>query len=429
MQHLIAGLLLFNMYFGQLFPDIVGWGAFAVGFYLALLVLVPAVARRSDRVLSEAVGRQWLVFLVIVIVSIVYSTNALVAASFVLVAVLVLTLLSSVADSWTVPFLRVVVSYGLVHVSATIVFYLVPPLYGMTLGARFDTGPSPVGYVSGLAANYTHNAMYCGLTFLVVAAWAMSAKAIWHRNVAIVMSALSLFSVFLTTKRAHLAFVILAIVVVFTSSRIKGRFFKIAVAALTGYIVLRVSAGFIPGIATSLERLEGTFSTNDVQELTSGRTLLWQNAIDGWLDRPLFGHGWASYHFVWPGGHLESIHSHNAVLNALYETGVVGTVVMLTATLGSLILTFRIVSTLGSGASPRTLLIVRSSYGIQIFMLAHAYTSEELFRNPYSYTGYLLAIALLIAVRTDRVQSATRGGDRGFGADGGPAVKKGMGIT
>ncbi|NUL59904.1 O-antigen ligase family protein [Brevibacterium luteolum] len=402
MRYLIAALLLFNMYFGQLFPDVVGWGTFAAGAYLSALLLIPLVARRSRRILSEAVSRVWLLFAVLVAVTIAYSSNSLVAASFVLLTVLVLVLLSAVSDAWVVPFLRVLVLYGMVHVVATIVFYLIPPLYSMTLGDRFNTGPSPVGYVSGLAANYTHNAMYCALAFLVLASWAMSEKRLSRRNVALVLAVVALFAVFLTTKRAHLAFAVLAIVVVFTSSQVRGRYFKVAVALFTGYLVLRIAAGFVPGIASSLERIEGTFATDDVQQLTSGRTLLWDYAIDGWRDKPVFGHGWASYHFVWPGGRLESIHSHNAILNAMYETGIVGTLVMLSATLVSLYLAFRSVSKLGPEASVRELSITRSSFAIQIFMLSHAYTSEELFRNPYSYTGYLLAIAVLISVRVNR---------------------------
>lgn len=405
--YIAFGLLFFEMFFGALFPAVVGAAAFAVGAYLLVIRSFFEISNRSLR--FDGPGYLWIVFAVVALITHIAALGVPSAATLVFVTTIGLALVSSMTTRWFKPALAVVFAFSSVHAFATLFFYLVPSAFGVFRAVFYSQNTSATGYTSALAENYTQNAMFCSIALLMASARFMSSTAARSRLGMFVYALVCFSAVVLTTKRAHLVFAVIAIVLVFASSNVRGRFFKIAVGGAVGVIAVVVGARFIPGLDMALDRVMGTFQTNDLREATSGRTLIWDYAYRGFLERPVFGHGWGSFSFTWPGGTLVSVHSHNAILNAFYELGVVGGVFVIIVTIVMLVTSLRLVGQLGESAPPVLRTAAYFALHVQYYQLMHAYTSEELFRHPYSFMPYLLSVGIIFALRrfvTERDRNA-----------------------
>ena len=63
----------------------------------------------------------------------------------------------------------------------------------------------------------------------------------------------------------------------------------------------------------------------DIDKLGNGRLALWNLAIEGFIDEPIWGNGWGSYKDIAPkSGNTRATNAHNVYLQLLCETGVVG---------------------------------------------------------------------------------------------------------
>lgn len=395
---LAFSLLLFNVFFGQLVPNSIAAAAFASGTYLLGLSFIYAARNSKSGSLASPLTSIWLIFSILIFVSYLVTATQIIIAVLVLFVTLALLVASAVSTGWIVPCLRVLLIYSMIHVFATIAFYLAPGLYDVVVGSRFEGGITEVGYVSGLAHNFTHNAMYCSIAFLLAGSKALVASNRPRLYVAVGLAFVALVAVFLTTKRAHLIFAIVALCVVLVYTSMRGKYLKLALGGIGGLFAVRIAAGYMPGIAASIDRFENTFDSGSLQAATSGRTLVWEFAINGWSDRPWLGNGWASYVYIWPDGKQRSIHSHNAILNALYEVGVVGAVLLIVATLVSFVVTVKLILRIRATSVDSFRFPLYFALGMQTFSLLHAYTSEELLRNFYSFVPYLLAVSIAVAV-------------------------------
>lgn len=399
MTYFIFAVLFFDIFFGQFFPPFVGNTALALGFYLAALSV--AVSKTNSRPLPLL----WLWWLLLAL----FATVSGLATSgpdgiqnpLVILAAVVLVAFGRNSLRWHNPALTVLFAYSLVHVAATLILYILPSLYGAFLSSRLGPIRSDVGgdFRSGLTTHYSLNAFLCLLAFFVAVALLMSTKQRHNRAILIVLAALAMIAVLLTTKRAHFIFGVAAVLIALTSRNVRGRLFKVTALAVTSMLGLFVAAQFSPGIAAAVDRITGTLDTQDLSEITSGRTLLWDFALQGWRDEMAFGNGWGSYLYVWPAGTQTSYHAHNALLNLLYESGAVGLLLALAATLTSVTMAFRVTYRFPStGLEPRLGSVAFFGLTMQVFMILYAFTSGELLTAPYTYLPYLLAVGVSLAL-------------------------------
>ena len=204
-------------------------------------------------------------------------------------------------------------------------------------------------------------------------------------------------------KRQNLVFGALTVLVVYAASGNRGKSFKIALAFIVILIALELAISFIPGVEASFDRLFDTFESDDVSESTNGRTFIWEAAIKGWGNSPLFGHGWGV--FTYQFSLNNTVHAaHNELLNLLYEAGIVGAFITTACVLFSLIATwvsFRRV--IRSDALAASGLPYRAALGIslliQTYMVMTGYSIGSLFSSPSSFMPYFLAVAIAIACR------------------------------
>ena len=125
---------------------------------------------------------------------------------------------------------------------------------------------------------------------------------------------------------------------------------------------------------------------------------MWDFAYSGFLKAPLLGHGWTSYCYRWPDGVTVTLMAHNELLNLLYESGVMGTAMVLIGCISSIYLTFKTIPLTDSAGSQAYL---RLSLCIQVFFLTYAFTSGALFTTSSNVLTYFFAIAVMTSIRWD----------------------------
>ncbi|MEE9454557.1 MAG: O-antigen ligase family protein [Paracoccaceae bacterium] len=79
-----------------------------------------------------------------------------------------------------------------------------------------------------------------------------------------------------------------------------------------------------------LSRIDRTFNSTSLNEITSSRLTIWSDAYEIFLARPFFGHGASQYKFLTTHADLNvHEHTHNILLELLISFGVVGTIALL----------------------------------------------------------------------------------------------------
>lgn len=73
------------------------------------------------------------------------------------------------------------------------------------------------------------------------------------------------------------------------------------------------------------ERLNIYKSEIDIDKFGNGRIVLWNLALEGFAEKPIFGHGWRAFKDIAPSsGNIHATNAHNIYLQLLCETGIVG---------------------------------------------------------------------------------------------------------
>ena len=334
---------------------------------------------------------------------------------------------------WVAWAFRVLVAMCLIHAAATILFYAVPGLYESLISPRFFTDSvRPLDYRSGLTSNRAYNATYCAVGFLITSAVALTrARSGVLRAAA--LPAVFLFALLLADKRAHLLYSVLALVLMalaFNSRRVRVRSL---VAGLAGVVIIAGVASVSTGVADSLARLTGTLDAADPEAALSGRPLLWRAALAGWAEHPVFGWGWGSFTFTWPGSTTVSVIAHNQLLNSAYEGGIVGLVLVVAATVGSwaFVLHRTREAVRGDGAHHERAPLLAICLALQTYFLLYSFTGGELLSKPYSFVIYLLSVGAAFSLSPPRAgteavpgaveRTATRAGAAALKSDRGVA--------
>lgn len=316
----------------------------------------------------------------------------------------VLMLMSARSADWILPTLQTVTVMLLPFAIGTIVLYFVPDLFAPVKSALFPDSYFATGYQSGLTTHYSYNGTYNIVGFLIsFGSFLFLDKTNKRNRIWIIAVLIFVFALMLIGKRQNLVFGALTVLVVYAASGNRGKSFKIALAFIVILIALELAISFIPGVEASFDRLFDTFESDDVSESTNGRTFIWEAAIKGWGNSPLFGHGWGV--FTYQFSLNNTVHAaHNELLNLLYEAGIVGAFITTACVLFSLIATwvaFRRV--IRSDALAASGLPYRAALGIslliQTYMVMTGYSIGSLFSSPSSFMPYFLAVTIAIACR------------------------------
>ncbi len=138
-----------------------------------------------------------------------------------------------------------------------------------------------------------------------------------------------------------------------------------------------------------LEDMEGSnegMGDLDMEKLGNGRVALWKLAVRGFLEKPVFGHGWRYFKQLAPlSGSTNVSNAHNVYLQLLCETGVVGFAIVGTIFVWLLVL---IVQKLASAGE-------KWYYLLGLYMLV-AMMVQGLMDNSLYYTYWMQTLQLML---------------------------------
>ena len=332
----------------------------------------------------------WLFAGIYILLCSVLSISADSFSSMALALVIFISLLTVRGVSWIEPAVYSIAALLVVFPLVTVVTYttIFKPLF---LAAQ----PMAVDYRAGLTSHYSVNGSLCAFAFIFYSCLSLFGPSNKHKVLFRILAVASFVALLLTTKRSQLICALLAIVICYLGSGVKNKGFKIFFTTIATLLVMSVVVPMVPGFEASINRLFGTFSSGaSVEDSLSGRTILWDYAIEGWLASPIFGNGWGSYYFVWPDGITVSNMAHNELLNLLFEVGLFGSICVLLFLIYTLSLTLKMIRKTDDSSGLSLLML---SLALQIFLIVYGFSSGSIFGLLNHATMYFFAVSIIYA--------------------------------
>lgn len=396
MYYFEAVLLLLYPIFGDILPKSISEGALIFGFLVALLALFQ---NNSFNLRKLRFGLAWIVLGVIAICGFAATAQEFEFPVLALLLSVVMLVCAAPSTKWVKPFYNVLLCMLCVHMLATICFYYFPGLYDAVIKpVFFRDNVNATGYQSALTRHYSNNGIFLAFGSVLAFGYMLNGKGLKRVPLSI-LTILFFYALILTTKRNPLICACIAVAFIYFSSGIKNKGIKFCLMSVLVLIGLSILYGTSEGVSASIDRLLDTFMAEDATEATSGRTFLWEQAFEDWERSPLIGNGWSSYIYVWPSG-LTSIYAHNELLQLLAETGIVGLVTFLIASVWALVGTFMLTRLLKTSPCADGFLAtsVLCALGIQVFTLSYSCTGGVLLQMPLVFMPYFLSVATAISV-------------------------------
>lgn len=254
-----------------------------------------------------------------------------------LVSMLMMVLLGK-DRRWIWPAIMACLTLLSIHACATILLNAMPALYERYIsGVIQGTSVTVVGPKAGITSHYSYNGQFMAIGLLIsYVLFKMSplpgGGSTSHIKYG-VLTCLFFVSLLLTTKRTPLFTCLLAMIITEFLLAPKGKVTTLCKVLTITFILSLAIIAFgdqIPMLSNVMDRLSVLFSASTLEESTTGRTVLWNRAIQLWNESPVFGSGWGTYRYYWTNGFNGiSTAAHNVFLQLLAEVGVIGLIIFL----------------------------------------------------------------------------------------------------
>lgn len=411
-------LVLLYVFFSQLMATLVNYTELTIWFG-AILVLVFVVLRKGiyiNRMNHIVILSFFVLALIYVLHNAIGSTelsSMSVMGSFLFASSLFFTLPEG--RGWTDYYVKVLCLFSLFHVFSTIIFFLIPSLadvmlvpiwkgYLGTYAAGTENGL--YNYRASFTMHYSANGIFCACGLLTCFILYLTAENRKEKRKWFIISVFTLAAVFLTAKRAHLIFSVVACCVTYIfyyRKRKFSRFTKLAFFMVISIGVLYVISPLIPGLAELTSRFTEV-DTGNFEELSTGRSVYWLLCFTQFLQHPVIGIGWYGFRDLYQtqiynlsaGVQGMYLDAHNVYIQLLCETGIVGTVAYIIVISYFMIETvklMRITEELDRGDNLKLLI----SFNFQVFYLIYSLTGNCLY--DYTYYLYVLACCMMLSLK------------------------------
>lgn len=259
------------------------------------------------------------------------------------------------------------------------------------------------GSMAGLTSHYSVNGMYLaiGTGIVVVISIIDKNQKRWKR---IIYPSIMMFALLLTTKRAHLIFMIFSVSIVYliyNYERIGRSILKLIVLIIILIFIYFIVSMFVPSILVVYDRL-----FNSDYSTMGGRTQLYEEAIKLFKDNPIIGNGWGAYknyvqYTVGANYSTEyaKMNAHNIYLQLLAETGIIGFsafVGLMTYNLQKAIKVIKKIVRYNI-CNIETNVNIAILLFIQVFFILYGFTGNPLYDAPM-YMPYMLSCAGVSAI-------------------------------
>lgn len=215
---------------------------------------------------------------------------------------------------------------------------------------------------------------------------------------------LLIFALFLGGKRAHLLFMILALLVTYLFSTNKKKFtvqFLKLVFGLLAFIIslILIIVYYTPSPESQFGKIYGRFEKTiegliTGEDITSGRTILYDYAIKLFYDNPLLGIGWRKYNELTYGllSSTSGSHPHNIYLQLLTELGIIGLLLFIIPVIYMFIITIKLLVKSDQYLKAS----LQFSLFVQTFFVLYGFT-ENLLTDHLYILMYILASSITLS--------------------------------
>lgn len=393
-------IAIFYFYFYQHIVAAIG-GKFCYPFlFLCILFSVMVLILRKTNFVSY-LEFAWILVLLISTVTnhALRRKDWLWPATFFMLIVLLLALTTS--TTWHRMATKCFLYGSLAFCVATIIMFVLPiPYTGLVqFWGYYPNGTERglYGYRAGIADNHSANGTYCVVAFLISVSLFFLEKNKKQKKLYLLFTAISLFAVLLTTKRAHLLFGVFSAIVCYYFSKQQGKIgrgFKVLCVAVVGTLLFYYASSFVPVLSDFMEGFERQ------SDISNGRYEFWKIALSYFKTSPIFGIGWLGFRY-WTRNFLVQgngyVDVHNVYIQILAESGIVGALIMLVIFVGTLVQTIQMLSKAQYNKEPAVRATLCVSLSVQVFCLVYGVTGNFLYDRTCFI--YVFACALCYSIR------------------------------
>ena len=242
----------------------------------------------------------------------------------------------SFTNQWYKTFAKIFIIFIIEHVVFTFFSYLFPSFYFENILPLFPEYQNELLYqfnhnqIAGLTMHYSTNVIYLSIGFLFY-----YIKAIFYKNIPrkirianIVFCIFIFVCLLLTGKRSQVLYVLLICIITYVfmnKDKKKMMIKKVGIVSISSVVSLSILSVFIPSITNSFRRIFNIFSG---QGVFSTRLVLYDFALKKFLERPIFGWGWANYKYLYNSivviKEREYMNAHCIYIQLLSEVGLIG---------------------------------------------------------------------------------------------------------
>lgn len=398
----IAVILAFSFFSDTFFTSsLFRFGVMGVSF----VVLLVYAARRDFRIFNTAPLVLWVLFYIYSLLN--NNSNLLEGDGLQWIVcfggiLAIMTLLEGSEDESLCLFpFKCILAFAMFHAIVTVVCFLFPSAYESIVHPMFFSGVASVsrdGYKSGFTSHYSTNGIYLAVGLLSVLPFLLMGR---RKKLYAACAVVILVALLLTTKRAHLVFGLCAFAVgyfLYNTKRMTSTFGRGVFVAVILVIGLLAASAYVPEITQVFDRISEALD----DETFGNRSSFYVLCMDMWGDSPLIGNGMGSYtdtfnHTPLGAAYLASgytnMKAHNVFLQVLAEGGLVGFILFLSASVGSLYLVGRTLVNANGVYPERTFAraVLAGSLAMQSFFLFYCLTGNPLYTFQ-SFASYLFCV-------------------------------------
>lgn len=313
------------------------------------------------------------------------------------IVILMFCLIAMRREDWSDYFVHMILVFGLFYAVTTIWLSIDAGTYqNIVVNWYPNTRATLLKLYSehkfaGITDHYSTNGMVLANGLIV--AWAYMIVGMQNREKKrrkyIIYFAIIIIALFLTAKRAHLLFGLLAIYIGYyiCTSKEKNHGMKMFMLIIVSFFLLVVAYIAVPQVRNVLERFLNTTDDTNIDS----RLIFWQAALNQFQSHKLFGIGWFGFRNNVASSVNYSGHCHNVYIQLLCENGIIGFSIFVLWFIGSLVNTIVLVRDCFSSISDRNIRIkLMFSLCYQIYFLMYCYTGNPLF-DSFQYPVYFVA--------------------------------------
>lgn len=401
---------------------------------LTLILFILAYLLSNKGIVVYKVEIMWFIFLIYFLINMVYHGKFIKIYFIDILAfafIFFFLLLVKVNVNYYITSIKIMFILAIIYAFSSIFQYSNMDLYSKLILPRFSSSEAEELLLIYRRGNYTgftwQTAFISGYIIYGLGIITFAYRYVKNKMIRILMLfsvPLLFFALFLAGKRAHLFFMIAALIITFIFSTEMKKFFsqltKVLFGVLLGLVGLIVTFFFVSFDSESQigkvlnrinETIEGLVTGEDI---TSGRVYLYEYALQLFNETPILGIGWRSFSEMSVGviNADRGSHPHNIYFQLLTELGTIGFILFMIPVIYALIKTIKLLLNYSKAFSlnMQWKVILQFSLYLQSFFLLYGLTGNLLTDRLFLYM-YLFAISITLSAirysKNDKISGTT----------------------